>query len=208
MKMTKKKVFVTALALSLVAILSVGTLAWFQATDKVDNYFQVTTDGIGGGPDFSLELFEHEYDGEQLTGTEVKENTYKDILPGDELPKDPAVRNTGSYDQWVRAKVTLVYFEEWEAVLGNDFDFSKYIVGVNHAWVLDETTKGTDTLVFYYNAKLGESEESQIFKAFHIPEEFTVDNMPTKFKLTIVGEAIQADNTGDSAKAAFDAYWS
>jgi hypothetical protein len=31
--------------------------------------------------------------------------------------------------------------------------------------------------------------------------------MPTEFHLNIVGEAIQADNTGTSAKSAFDNYW-
>lgn len=207
MKLTKKKVFVAALALCLVAIISVGTLAWFQATDEVTNFFQVSTDGEQK-PDFKLDLFEHELLEDGTLGTEeVEENIYKHVAPGDELPKDPAVRNDGQYDMWVRVKINLVEYKAWEEVLGEGFDFNKYIVGINDAWVLDESTKGTDTLVFYYNAKLPAREESQIFKAFHIPEEFTVDNMPGKFKLNIVAEAIQADNTGDNAKAAFTAYW-
>jgi len=36
-----------------------------------------------------------------------------------------------------------------------------------------------------------------------VPGEFTVENIPTEFKLTIVGEAIQADNTGATAEEAF-----
>ena len=207
MKLTKKKVFVTALALCLVAILSVGTLAWFQAADQVDNYFQVTTDEEGR-PDFKLDLFEHEFDGEKLTDVEVEENTYKHIAPGDVLPKDPTIRNSGSYDQWVRVKVTLVYFEEWEKALGDGIEFNKFFEGFNDEWILDESTKGTDTLVFYYKNVLKAGEKTPLFEGFKISEEFTVDNMPTKFKLTIVGEAIQADNTGDNAKAAFDTYWS
>ena len=37
MKMTKKKVFIAALAICLVAIVSMGTLAWFTASDYVTN---------------------------------------------------------------------------------------------------------------------------------------------------------------------------
>ena len=207
MKLTKKKVFVTALALCLVAIISVGTLAWFQATDEVTNFFQVSTDGEQK-PDFKLDLFEHEFNGEELTDNEVEENTYKHIAPGDVLPKDPTVRNAGQYDQWVRVKINLYDYKAWEAVLGDGVEFNKFFENFNTDWVVDQTTLGTDTLVFYYNAKLLPGEKTPIFEAFHIPEEFTVDNMPVKFKLNIVAEAIQADNTGDSAKAAFDAYWS
>lgn len=207
MKLTKKKVFVTALALCLVAIVSVGTLAWFQATDEVTNFFQVSTDGEQK-PDFKLDLFEHELleDG-TLGSEEVEENTYKHVAPGDELPKDPTVRNDGQYDMWVRVRINLFEYKAWEKALGEGFDFSKYIVGINDAWVIDESTKGTDTLVFYYKYKLLAREESQLFKAFKISENFTVDNMPGKFKLNIVAEAIQADNTGDNAKAAFTNCW-
>ena len=207
MKMTKKKVFVVALTISLVAIISLGTLAWFQASDQVTNYFQVSTDGEQK-PDFKLDLFEHEFDGEDLDDkSEVEENTYKHVAPGDVLPKDPTVRNDGQYDQWVRVKINLHDYEAWEKVLGKGFEFNKYFEGFNNAWVLDETTKGTETLVFYYNAKLVAGAEATIFEAFHIPEDFTVDNMPVEFKMNIVGEAIQADNTGDNAKDAFAAYW-
>lgn len=207
MGFNKKKVFVTALTLSLAALISAGTLAWFQATDEATNFFQVSTDGEQK-PDFKLDLFEHELLADGTLGSEeVEENTYKHVAPGDELPKNPTVRNDGQYDMWVRVKINLFEYKAWEEVLGKGFDFSKYIVGINDAWVLDESTKGTDTLVFYYNAKLFAREESQLFKAFHIPEEFTVDNMPGKFKLNIVAEAIQADNTGDNAKAAFTVYW-
>ena len=203
MKLTKKKVFVTALALSLVAILSVGTLAWFQAADQVDNYFQVTTGGIGGGADFSLDLFEHKVVDGALTAEEVEENTYKEIAPGATLPKDPTLRNDGEYDQWVRVKITLDEYAKWEAALGSKYEFQKCFKNFNAAWKLDETTKGTGTLVFYYQNKLTPGQESKLFDAFMVPGEFTVENMPTDFKLTIVGEAIQADNTGATAEEAF-----
>ena len=74
MKLTKKKVFVAALALSLIAIISVGTLAWFQATDEVTNYFQVSTDDETQKPDFKLDLFEHNVLPDGTLGVYYEEN--------------------------------------------------------------------------------------------------------------------------------------
>ena len=203
MKMTKKKVLVLAIAICLIAIISVSTLAWFQASEEVTNYFQVTTDG-DQKPDFKLELFEHELNGTELDmDTEVDQNTYEHIAPGDELPKDPTLRNNGQYDQWVRVKITLTNYAAWELALGDGYEFDEILAAVNPDWVLDETTLGTDTLVYYKSTKLLPGEESQVFSAVKIPEAFTVDNMPVAFQLNIVGEAIQAANTGDTAVEAF-----
>lgn len=208
MKLTKKKVFVTALALCLVAIISVGTLAWFQATDEVTNYFQVSTDSEQK-PDFKLDLFEHEADEDgKISDTEVDENTYDNVAPGDKLFKDPTVRNDGQYDMWVRVKVTLNDYAAWEAVLGDGYDFSAILTGVSTDWSLDRSTVGTDTLVYYKDAKLAVGDTSTLFTGVEIPgEEFTVDNMPTEFNLKLVADAIQSDNTGTSAQAAFANYW-
>ena len=41
MKLTKKKVLVAAIAICLVATLSMGTLAWFSATDSITNKFPI-----------------------------------------------------------------------------------------------------------------------------------------------------------------------
>ena len=64
MKMSKKKVFVTALALCLVAILSLGTLAWFNAADEITNRFMVADSDNDNVPDFSVEVWENENDGD------------------------------------------------------------------------------------------------------------------------------------------------
>ena len=208
MKMTKKKVFVTALAVCLVAILSMGSLAWFTATDEVENVFKVSTDSEQK-PDFKLDLFEHKADEDgKIDNTEVEANTYDNVAPGDQLFKDPTVRNDGQYDMWVRISVTLDDYAAWEAILGDDYDFSAILTGVSTDWSLDRSTVGTDTLVYYKDAELAVGDTSTLFTGVAIPgEEFTVANMPTEFNLTIVADAIQSDNTGTSAKAAFDTYW-
>ena len=58
MKMTKKKVFVAALAICLIAIISMGTLAWFNATDDITNNFKVATDENDTDPTFSVKVSE------------------------------------------------------------------------------------------------------------------------------------------------------
>ncbi len=205
MKMTKKKVFVAALAICLIAIISMGTLAWFTAEDSAENIFKVSTDDVTQKPDFKLDLFEHNILADGTLGTEeVASNTYNHIAPGDELAKDPTVRNDGAYDMWVRVNVTLTDYAVWEDILGDGYDFSAILEGVNADWTVDANSVGTDTLVFYKNTKLATGESSTVFTGVNIPgEEFTVDNIPTEFKLNIVAQAIQADNTGATAQEAF-----
>lgn len=219
MKMTKKKVFVSALALCLIAIISAGTLAWFSDSDEVDNYFQVSTDEQQK-PDFQITLYETEVDPStnefgDANGNgvidKVKVNTYTNILPGDVLPKDPTVRNDGQYGQWVRMKVTLNDYDQWQAVLGTGFDF-RTLFNVSTAWsfdtiITDETAK-TLTLVYYLDDELtvGSTSES-LFDKVTIPSAFTVENMPTNFNLKIVAEALQSKNTGTNAKEAFESCW-
>ena len=209
MKMTKKKVFVAALAVCLVAILSLGTLAWFTATDEVENIFKVSTDDETQKPDFKLDLFEHKADEDgKIDDTEVEANTYDNVAPGDKLFKDPTVRNDGQYDMWVRISVTLEDYAAWEAILGDDYDFSAILTGVSTDWSLDRSTVGTDTLVYYKDAELAVGDTSTLFTGVEIPgEEFTVDNMPTEFSLKLVADAIQSDNTGTNAQSAFANYW-
>lgn len=209
MKMTKKKVFVAAIAVSLVAILSLGTIAWFQYTDTVDNIFKVTADDSDQNPDFKLDLFEHDVlDDGSLGTSEVDTNTYDHIAPGDNLSKDPTVRNDGQYDQWVRIKVTLSNYADWQTVMGNGYDFSTILTGVSTDWTLDTTTVGTGTLIYYKATPLTAGSTSTLFTGVNVPSEFTVDNMPLEFHLNVVAEAIQSANTGSSAKSAFENYWS
>ena len=208
MKLTKKKIFVTALVVCLVAIISLGSLAWFQATDEVTNRFTVSTEDTNQRPDFALDLYEHNILANGTLGTEeVETNTYTHIAPGANLPKDPTVRNAGQYDMWVRIKVTLTDYSAWEAVLGNDYDFSAILAGVSADWTLDSTTVGTDTLVYYKNSELVAGAESTLFEGVVVPGAFTVDNIPVEFSLNLVAEAIQSDNTGTNPQEAFNNYW-
>ena len=56
--MNKKKIFVLALAVCLLATVSFSTLAWFNASDKVENKFYVADSNGDGTPDFTVDVFE------------------------------------------------------------------------------------------------------------------------------------------------------
>lgn len=228
MKLTKKKVFVTALAVCLIAILSFGTIAWFTASDEVTNQFKVTTSDEEGTPDFSVDLFEHKVNpdtGDRVSNEEVETNTYNNVLPGSELDKDPTARNTGSYDQWIRVKVTLNNYDVWCDALnnGNLYDFSEILKGIGTEWshnpVTDRTFSGdgkTATFTYYLNSPLlaaknngGVAGEATLFTSVEIPSGFTVDNMKFNgtedgvFNLNVVAEAVQRENIADSCRDAF-----
>lgn len=228
MKLTKKKVFVSALSVCLIAILSFGTLAWFNATDTVTNTFKIADSDNDGTPDFSVEVWESENDGDDNADADRdgdnkithNGNTYEHIAPGDVIAKDPTVENTGDYDQWIRVYVT---FDEWSKIdtacqnqgISNDL---RTWLDVNYglqepAWtaVGDGTVDGdTVTYVYYYNYKLAKDQTATLFYHVTIPGEFEQEDMKYvsgNFSISIKAEALQADNTGTNAYDAFAAYW-
>lgn len=166
MKMNKKKVLVASLAISLIAILSFGTIAWFNAEDKVTNKFMVATSEDGPDSIFSIDVFEQvdtdddgifdgtsDYDAAVSYGTDKNGQTYKEIVPGDNLGKKPWVRNTGSYDQYIRVQVTVNNATAWKNI------FAKYHLTLddiflghneslwtrNDAEATEDTTKDTNS---------------------------------------------------------------
>ena len=79
-----------------IIILSLGSLAWFNAKDEVTNKFMVTNSEDDAEKIFSVDVWEY-VDGD----TENKDqdgNEYNDIVPGGRYHKEPYVENTGLYD--------------------------------------------------------------------------------------------------------------
>ncbi len=214
MKMTKKKVFVAALAICLVAIISMGTLAWFNASDEITNKFLVADSDGDGTPDFKVDVFETDPE----TGDKTQDGiTYKNIAPGDELAKDPQVCNLGDYDQWIRVYVT---FDEWSVIeaacnnQGISTDLRKWLTINETTWIADgytiDTENDTITYVYYLNSKLTPGTSEILFKTVTIPGEFEQKDMTfasNDFSIKVKAEALQADNTGATAQYAFANYW-
>ena len=211
MKLTKKKVFVVALAVCLIAVLSMSTLAWFNASDEVTNKFYVADSADTADEIFSVDLWETDEEGNEVAGKE-----YSNIAPGDVLDKDPTVENTGAYDQWIRVKVTVTNANAWISALGNGYDLGTMFGGHKETeWTRYDAGEydaqaNTYTMVYYLNEKLAPTKTAVLFETVTIPNTLDQSDMvfiDGKFELTVLAEALQADNTGDSAKAAFDAYW-
>ena len=221
MKLTKKKVFVVALVVSLIAILSLGSLAWFNASDSVENKFMITDSETNPDDVVSVDVYETLVDenGDPVDPVQKTDsNTYDDIAPGDVLTKDPTVENTGKYDQWIRLNVTLTNAENWMSVLKYfnittlETIFQGYDAGIWQSEGNDTPVLNADcsvTFTYYLKDKLTPGETATLFTAVKIPEQITQDEIVyiNEFNLNIVAEALQADNTGDNCKAAFDAYW-
>ena len=215
MKMTKKKVFVTALAICLIAIISMGTLAWFNASDSITNEFKIADSDGDGTPDFSVDVWET--DPENPEAKDQDGVTYTDIAPGDVIVKNPTVENTGDYDQWIRVYVT---FDEWAKIevacqnQGISSDVRGWLDVDSAAWTADNNAtvveNNTVTYVYYYNYKLAKDQTAVLFNNVTIPGEFEQTDMAFtsgNFTITVKADALQADNTGDSAQAAFATYW-
>ena len=233
MKNTKRKIFVAALALSLVAIISAGSLAWFSDSDSVTNNFMVATSDDNTEDDvFSVDVYEEKEGGtKEQTGL-----SYTDVLPGDPLEKKAHVANTGYYDQYIRVIVTISDAPAWQAMLGTDFndttllscfegfDQSKW----NHI-TTEVYDKGTAKLkddviriVMYYNDVLEGDHDSNpgditVFTGVNIPSVMAQahavmfdDDGTEGFNIDVVAQAVQTANVvpsstdaGSEAYAAF-----
>ena len=215
MKLTKKKVFVTALAICLIAIISMGTLAWFSAQDEVTNKFMIA-DSDDDTPDeiFSVDVWENTPDGEKdQDGYE-----YTDILPGDTLKKEARVENTGHYDQYVRVTVTISDAQAWIAALGADFNVADVFGGFvaadwNHIW---NNMNGATTIpenfvyVMYYKNIVEPGDVINVFNNVKIPTSLTREEAVAfggNFDITVKAEAVQTENVVPEGTAAADAAW-
>ena len=223
MKMTKKKVFVAALAICLIAILSMGSLAWFSAQDSVTNNFYVA-DSTDNDPDdiFSVDVYE-KYDSDEDGAPEEYQRgiSYNDILPGDKLDKDAIVKNTGHYDQYIRVIITIsdkAVFKSIVESTGADFDtydVRQHFVGFDSSkWDLVNSTMDNSgesiQYVLYFNDVLKSGDSFSVFTGVEIPEDMTQehashfdDDGVWGFTIDVKAQAVQTDNVGDSAAEAF-----
>lgn len=219
MKFNKKKVFVTALAVCLIAILSMGSLAWFSHKDSVYNEFFVA-DSEDNTPDkiFSVDVWEQKDDNgdgdfDDIGDVERTDATltYRDILPGDELSKIAHVTNTGHYDQYIRVIVKISDATAWINAVGLDIDMNTVFVGFDETkWdhISKDINGETDTVtyVLYYTDILESEEDLVLFNAVKVPESLTREQAAAfngGFAIDVKAQAVQTENVGDNAYEAF-----
>lgn len=221
--MTKRKVFVVALAVCLIAILSLSSLAWFSAQDSVKNeFFIAASDDLDKDDIFSVDVMERvdlNKDGVyDATLSSPEGYDFKDILPGDKLVKEPFVRNTGYYDQYICVTVTISDAAAWVNALGADADVTEVLVGFDaskwtHIW---NNTNGAaqlpEELVYkmYYKDVLKSGEDVSVFTHVQIPKSLNQEQAAMfggDFSITIKAEAVQTENVVPAGTPAEDAAW-
>ena len=226
MKMNKTKVFALALAVCMIAILSMGSLAWFTDTDDVTNDFMIAGSGMGGDSVFSVTVWEQkdengDGDFDDTDDVNYTEDglSYSDILPGDALSKVAHVTNTGSYDQYIRVTVTINEAEIWANCLGSDFNDAT-LLGIFGGFDMaswSNITTAVDTvndkivIVMYYNDILAVDGDFVVFDTVNVPAQLTPDQADAMgangFSISVVADAVQTMNLGiDLTDGICDAY--
>lgn len=227
--MNKKKTFVLAILVLLVALISTSSLAWFSAKDEVKNDFLIA-DSTDTDPEdiFSVDVWEQrDTNGDGVvdeTTTDEDAFDYEDILPGSKLSKDVFVENTGHYDQYVRVTVTISDAQAWlafatnyKAATGKDFDVTSVFGGFDaskwtHVWNnLTEVQNPTEIVyVLYYIDALEEGDKINVFNTVNIPTELTQEDAAKfggGFSVTVKAEAVQTENVGAESVADVDKAW-
>lgn len=222
--MSKKKLLSLALVVIMIAILSFSSLAWFSDSDDVTNNFLVAGSDEDDPDDiFSVDVWEdRDGDGQpddDLTGDE-EGLIYEDILPGDKLMKRAYVKNTGSYEQYIRVTVTISDAEAWINALGANFNVKDVFVGYDetkwaHVWNnLNGATAIPEniTYVMYYKEILPVGGEINVFTDIQIPTSLTQEQAfafgRDGFTIDVKADAVQTRNVGvDATTPAEDAAW-
>jgi predicted ribosomally synthesized peptide with SipW-like signal peptide len=226
MKLTKKKVFVVAVAICLIAIISMSTLAWFSAQDEVTNEFDVM-DSLSS---FDVDVWEEIPDGDDADSDpdiigkgDTTENTgvYEDVVPGGQYDKKVYVENTSNNElagQYIKMELTFTNYSGIHA-MGTTvapFDCTTMLLGpnfstlkdANEAWWYDQSatiyneTANTVTYVFYLKEVLANTASTHLFEGVEIPTTMDINDADYLiktggFQIKAVAYAIQSANIAD-----------
>ena len=189
----KKKIVSLALAVCLIAIAAVGTLAYF--TDKTETKVNTFTFG-----------------NVNITLTEPEWKQPETVQPGQTYAKDPTITNVGANDAWVRMDVTVSDWAAFKALAvkyADMNDLTNMFKGFkSYEWTLAGVTENgndTATYAYYYNTKLAKNATATLFESVAIPSYLTAADMNTlqgSFDISVTAYAVQAEGF-DTAAAAF-----
>lgn len=216
--MNKKKLLSLALVVSMIAILSFSTLAWFNDTDSVTNEFFVA-DSDTTDPDeiFSVDVYE-EVDTDGDGTPDDKEDvglTFEDVVPGQVLPKAPVVENTGKYDQWIKLSITFSSTEAWDVLVdgtaAGPIELLTMAADFSTNWQFGSLEPVGETYVYTYYLlnPLKSGETVDVFTEVNIPSTLDQNDFfsikDEAITLDIKAEAIQLE-LGETVFEAFAAY--
>lgn len=215
MRLTKQKVLALALAVCLIAVGSIGTLAWFTAQDSVENNFFIANSEDDADEIFSVDVWEDDTAEDVADEVKLDGIKFENILPGDKLFKEVHIENTGSYDEYIRATITITDASVWQDVFG------KYMVALEnfvnykydgHAPIHTEVAYydfANDSFVYqiYYDKAIAADEEFVVFDTVtinHNLDRFQAAELAGSFDIKVIADAVQVENVGDNVYAAFE----
>lgn len=195
-----KKVIIGAAALGLVGAMTLGgTMAYLttKTQPKVNNFtfdsdaikavlVEPDWDGIIGYDGTTAQYDTKKHANAEAAAADVNlgMNVAKDMIPGEVAPKNPIVKNTCDYDEWVALKVTYVKTgtdmpltdEEMEKV-----NAAMTSIDYSDAWeeisALSVETKG-QSKVYFYETKLEAGDQTEaLFTEIAVSSEATNEQL-------------------------------
>lgn len=193
-------------AMSLCAVMAVGgAMAYFTDADTAKNKIEIGN--------VHIDLDEPSWDSTPDTDSDGIPDTADEIVPGQTIPKDPRITNTGKNDAYVyltvsvpKANVVTANTDGTLANNGNAVSTQLYSYAVNSGWkLLKSDTSATDknTYVYGYTNAIKSGEiTSTLFDSVTfinaIEGQGLEDNI---YDIDIDASAIQAGETGTMEEA-------
>ncbi|RZS94313.1 SipW-dependent-type signal peptide-containing protein [Cuneatibacter caecimuris] len=182
----KKKLLTLAMAVSCLAIITAGTLAYFTSEDTAHNV--ITSGGI------NIEVVE-KTQGEDGILTDFPEEGIRGVMPGSDVSKIVSVKNTGESEAWIRVRVEA----DVKGIDGADLPLSIEGTGpvltyaVGSCWILGEDG------YYYYTVPVAPGQFTEILFdtvtfAFEIGNEY----QGCTANIIIAAQAVQASINGET----------
>ena len=214
MKNAKIKVLVVALAICMIAVGSLGTLAWFNASDSVTNNFHIANSEDEPDKIFSVDVWE-DATPDDPAGEEKDQDgiDFTDILPGETFYKEAHIENTGSYPQYIRATITVSDASVWQKVYGQYMvkltDFVTLNPNLNIYKEVSYYDAVEDTFVYqlYLTDILDVAKDVVVFDTVKLSEKlnrFQAAELEGSFYVKVVADAVQTEFVGNNVYEAFE----
>lgn len=204
--MTKKGIVIFATSAVLAATVAIGgTIAYFSSSATAKNTFTVGNVKISMD---EAEVEKTETNSFVTTSSRVTANSYENIYPGAELPKDPTITvKADSQNCYVGMVVSIDNYEGFSDAAQDFFDDYFATIDYQDGWKCVSHEDGK-YILNYEKIVTNSSEDTIIDPAFEeidIPTSFTSEDMESlgEFNMDILGQAIQAQGF-DSADLALE----
>ena len=168
----KKKLSIIFGIIAILAVISVGTLAYFTSEQNAEN--------VVSAGNIKLEIHEKTASGEDFPEEGII------VMPGDTVSKIVTVENTGDHPLYLRVKLTEGVSDE--ALTDDDC----LDININRSCWLEK-----DGYYYYYRALQSGETTEQLFSEVYF-DLYNIDNkyLGKHFTLNVAASAVQSENNG------------